>query len=179
MTSQQTPYPPSTPDQGRLLPERAFPSYRFIPGLGLAHPLRDARGHSYTGKPEPEPVPCPAADEWHQTDEYLYGIDLYNHGYFWEAHEAWEYCWRGTTKGSKQHCFLQGLIQAAAACLQRLRGSESGALKLAERARGNLELAACDSVETMGIQRADFAERLTLHFRDNAEFPFIVVVLPR
>ncbi len=39
------------------------------------------------------------------------GIDLFNHGEFFEAHEAWEEIWKNTA-GRKAR-FYQGLIQAA------------------------------------------------------------------
>ncbi len=39
------------------------------------------------------------------------GIDLFNHGEFFDAHEAWEEIWKNTA-GRKAR-FYQGLIQAA------------------------------------------------------------------
>ena len=46
------------------------------------------------------------------------GIDLFNQGRFFEAHEAWEEIWRSTTPEPKD--LFQGLIQVAAALHQFL-----------------------------------------------------------
>jgi predicted metal-dependent hydrolase len=40
------------------------------------------------------------------------GIDLFNRGAFYDAHEAWEDVWRSTTPEPRE--LLQGLIQVAA-----------------------------------------------------------------
>ena len=41
------------------------------------------------------------------------GVELFNEGKFWDAHEAWEQVWREREEESR--IFLQGIIQAAAA----------------------------------------------------------------
>ena len=46
------------------------------------------------------------------------GIDLFNQGRFFEAHEAWEEIWRSTTPEPRD--LFQGLIQVAAALHQFL-----------------------------------------------------------
>ncbi|KAF0193991.1 MAG: hypothetical protein FD167_5899 [bacterium] len=64
----------------------------------------------------------------HQTlypAEYFYGIDLFNKGQYWEAHEAWEEVWK-VSKG-EQKLFYQGLIQTAAALLHYDRNNTRGA----------------------------------------------------
>lgn len=45
--------------------------------------------------------------------EFLKGIDLYNHGDYFEAHETWEGVWKDRWDDDKR--FVQGLIQVAAA----------------------------------------------------------------
>src|SRR3989441_5753773 len=70
--------------------DRPFPAYRFIPGQS-PHPRRDPHGHSY-GQPEPTPPPF-MPEEWWDSEWYLYGIDLYNYGYWWECHEVFEGLW--------------------------------------------------------------------------------------
>ncbi len=54
------------------------------------------------------------------------GVDLYNAGRFWEAHEALEALWRAS--GPPERALWQGLIQAAAAMLHRERGNRHGLL---------------------------------------------------
>ena len=68
----------------RWLPEKSFPPYAYLPGR-QPHPVRDPAGHSY--RVEPMPV---AAEASLGSDVFLWGLDLFNHGYYWEAHEAWE-----------------------------------------------------------------------------------------
>ncbi|HEY0556886.1 MAG TPA: DUF309 domain-containing protein [Thermoanaerobaculia bacterium] len=46
------------------------------------------------------------------------GIELFNQGRFFEAHEAWEEIWRSTTPEPRE--LFQGLIQTAAALHQFL-----------------------------------------------------------
>lgn len=94
-----------------------FPAYRFIPGR-TPHPTRDPRGHSYQVPHDPALEHFDPA-RWHESEAYLYGIDLYNHGYWWEAHEAWEACWIAAGKQTETGLFLQGLIQITAGCLKK------------------------------------------------------------
>lgn len=63
------------------------------------------------------------------------GVDLFNDGRFFEAHEVWEEVWRSTTPEPKD--LLQGLIQVAVAMVHhRDRGRPSVARRvLAKGAR--------------------------------------------
>jgi len=70
---------------------RPFPSYRHVPGV-TPHPRRHAGGHS-RGLPEPREAPLPP-EEWPRDEGYLFAVDLYNHGYWWECHEILEALWR-------------------------------------------------------------------------------------
>jgi predicted metal-dependent hydrolase len=56
---------------------------------------------------------------------YLTGISLFNSGYYWHAHEAWEDCWRTAQPADAD--FYQGLIQAAAALVKWHQGNRHGA----------------------------------------------------
>jgi hypothetical protein len=107
---------------------RPFPSYRFVPGRS-PHPRRDPRGHSY-GRPEPQPATF-SLDAWQQSEDYRYGIDLYNFAYWWECHEVFEGLWHAAGHDSDQGNFFQALIQLAAANLKRFLGNEQAAQKLA------------------------------------------------
>jgi predicted metal-dependent hydrolase len=71
--------------------------------------------------------------EFHFTE----GIEHFNAGRFWEAHESWEVLWLASTSEVRQ--FLQGLIQLAAAYLHMGRSNHSGALRLFDSALGRLE----------------------------------------
>jgi predicted metal-dependent hydrolase len=56
------------------------------------------------------------------------GIDLYNGGHFWNAHEAWEEVWLESERGLRG--FYQGLIQVSAAFVHVTRNRYPGGVKL-------------------------------------------------
>lgn len=56
------------------------------------------------------------------------GIELYNAGHFWHAHEAWEEVWLEAPQEIRH--FYQGLIQVAAAFVHVLRDEYAGSVKL-------------------------------------------------
>jgi hypothetical protein len=112
----------------RHFPERDFPRYAYLPGRD-AHPTRDPAGHSYGTPDEPPPYVAPA--DWRASPEYLWGVDLYNHGFLWEAHEAWESLWHVAKREPEQASYLQGLIQCAAACLKVRMNQPTGMQRLA------------------------------------------------
>ncbi len=107
-----------------------FPPYRFVPGRH-PHPIAHPDGHSYRrpGSAEP-PISYVPPQQWRESPDYLFGCDLYNHGYWWEAHEAWEGLWRVVPLESAQRRFLQGLIQIAAIHLQLFQGHPDGVARL-------------------------------------------------
>jgi predicted metal-dependent hydrolase len=55
------------------------------------------------------------------------GIDLFNSGRYWDAHEAWEHAWMPDRKGPDAG-FYKGLIQVAAGCLHYGRSNRRGAV---------------------------------------------------
>jgi predicted metal-dependent hydrolase len=55
------------------------------------------------------------------------GIDLFNSGRYWDAHEAWELEWMPDRKGPDAG-FYKGLIQVAAGCLHYGRQNRRGAV---------------------------------------------------
>jgi len=107
---------------------RSFPSYRFLPGNN-PHPRRNPLGHSY-GQPEPKLLAFPQ-EHWQQSEDYLYGIDLYNYAYWWECHEVFEGLWHAAGHGTEQGNFFQALIQLTAANLKQFLGHQQAAQKLA------------------------------------------------
>ena len=116
----------------RYAPQVPFPAYAFLPGR-MPHPRRDPKGHSF-GTPEPKPAYLPP-DQWRANESYLFGVDLHNHGYWWESHELWEALWHLTDGVEGQ--FLQGLIQISAANIQRALGHDP--VRLATEAIARLE----------------------------------------
>jgi len=80
------------------------------------HPTNSPEGHSY-GEEDDEYEKWDS-DLWKDNEDYLFGIDLYNYHYYWEAHEAWEGLWIAAVRNSSEHRFLQGLIKCGAALLK-------------------------------------------------------------
>jgi len=69
---------------------------------------------------------------------FLEGVDLFNQGSFWEAHEAWEDVWK--EKEDPQKKLLQGLIQVAAGYhLIVTRPRINGALRNLEKSLAKFE----------------------------------------
>jgi hypothetical protein len=126
--------PPSEArDVSRLVPDEPFPLYSFVPGL-FPHPSADPTGHSY-GRVPVLPQPLDPA-HWQSSRLYLYGIDLFNFGYYWEAHEAWEELWQACGRRGLTAIVLKGLIHLAAAGVKvrerRPEGVRSHGLRAAE-----------------------------------------------
>src|SRR5262245_59054964 len=109
---------------------RPLPNVRYIPGRSPSHP-RDSLDKPADGNGGASPLDL---DLWEACDEYLYGIDLFNHGYWWEAHEVFEAFWRAAGRGTPLGDLLQGLIQAAAALLKDVVGSRAAAQSLGRSA---------------------------------------------
>lgn len=141
----------------RYQPGRTFPAYAYLPGRD-PHPSRDPAGHSH-GVRESAPAYL-AASRWSENADYLWGVDLYNHGYLWEAHEAWEGLWHVSKADLDQADCLQGLIQCAAACLKVPMAQPAGLARLAELGTAKLERVAAArpaGSRYMGLDLARFA----------------------
>lgn len=118
---------------------RELPAYRHVPGYS-PHPVRDAAGHSFQ-RPEPQEV-CPLGyGQWRECGDYLYGVDLFNHEFFWEAHENWEPIWHEAGHQSAGGLFVKALIQIAAVMLLQRSDRLGGIPKLLQRAAKNFEAA--------------------------------------
>lgn len=133
---------------------RPFPPYAFLPGRD-PHPTRDPAGHSY-GREEAPRGALPAA-RWRESADYLFGTDLYNHGFLWEAHEAWEGLWHVSKPERIQALFLQGLIQCAAAWLKIPMQQPQGLARLSALALEKLaEVERASGGTYMGLEVGDF-----------------------
>jgi predicted metal-dependent hydrolase len=69
-------------------------------------------------------------------EQYLRGLELFNHADFFEAHEALEDVWQATVGPERK--FLQGLIQVAVALHHHRGGNLAGARSVLKRAFRNL-----------------------------------------
>lgn len=101
----------------RYLPDWPFPPYSFVPGQAI-HPRRPG-GHAHD---EPPSLPSLLDAQAPQSCRpFLRGLDLFNHGYYWEAHEEWEGLWR-QAHDPLDRALLQGLIRLAAAGVKVRQG---------------------------------------------------------
>ncbi len=115
----------------RLLPDEPLPPYTHIPGK-TPHPISDPAGHSFGHRPAP--LASFEPENWRTCRPYLRGIDLFNHGYYWEAHEAWEVVWHAAGKRGPTADFIKALIQFAVAGVKELEAMPAGMRTHAKRA---------------------------------------------
>lgn len=135
----------------RYAPTLTFPPYTYISGRA-PHPIRDPAGHAFGKEPE-EVAPLNAAD-WHCSVVYQQGIDLFNAGYYWEAHEVWESLWKVALRGSCEQTLLLLLIKLAAAGVKAREGRAVGIARHAVRARELLDLLPSEREPFAGLSRA-------------------------
>ncbi len=152
-----------------------LPPYRHRPGL-TPHPTRDPAGHAHGRAPLPT-APF-LREHWRRSQTYLFGIDLFNHRYWWECHEVLEVLWLATGRGGSAASVLQGLIQTAAGLLQQERGNHRGARRLARRALAHL---AVGGDEALGLDmvrlRREIASALLAPGKD-ADPPPLLLLSP-
>jgi predicted metal-dependent hydrolase len=65
---------------------------------------------------------------------FLRGVELFNAGYYWEAHEAWEGLWHAYGRKGPSADVLKALIKLAAAGVKVREGQEHGVRTHAGRA---------------------------------------------
>src|SRR6187431_1455741 len=88
--------------------DRTLPPYSYVPGYNQ-HPVSHPQGHMHGHAPQ---APPPLADDaWQDSEDYRYGVDLFNHGFYWEAHEAWETLWHAAGRRGPIALWLKALIK--------------------------------------------------------------------
>jgi hypothetical protein len=142
---------------------RPFPAYRFVPGVH-PHPVRDPAGHSYAAAPSGHRQGPWSAEARRTADDWLYGVDLFNHFYFWEAHEAWEGLWAACEPDVPLKRLLQGLIQIAAALLKTHMGVRAGAWALSQEGIGKLRQMTVVDSRRWGLDLPTVIEEFTAFF---------------
>ena len=111
----------TTPARYTALP---LPDYRHVPGR-TPHPAKGPGGLS-RGRPEASTRDLNTTP-WPRCESYLYGLDLFNLGYWWECHEVLEALWLAAGLGTPAGHALQAVIQCAAAHLKIVSGQTAGA----------------------------------------------------
>jgi predicted metal-dependent hydrolase len=144
----------------RYLPGKPLPPYSYVTGH-FPHPTSDPEGHMYGGE---HPVPAaPDPFRWSDSPDYLYGIDLFNHGYYWEAHEQWEGLWHACGRTGAIADFLKALIKLAAAGVKARERRPAGVTRHARRAaelfQSVAEQAAGSTSSFMGLDLRQLARQ--------------------
>jgi predicted metal-dependent hydrolase len=89
--------------------------------------------------------------DWRELTDWLWGVDLFNAFFFWEAHEAWERLWASQPRRSSPALVLQGLIQLAAALLKLRTRSVAAADRLSRAGVDKLARAATATRFLLGL----------------------------
>lgn len=66
----------------------------------------------YGTEVEVEPL---SNDKYKSNQDYIFAIDLFNYGFFWESHVYWEALWHKAGRKGEVADFLKALIKLAAA----------------------------------------------------------------
>src|SRR5579872_3803933 len=120
----------------RLLPERPLPDYSYVPGK-FPHPTRNPQSVGTNANAPSITIGSPS--EWRTCESYLWGIDLFNNGFYWEAHESWEAVWKAAGRTGTAAQFCQALIKFAAAGVKAREGNAQGVKRHTVRAKQLLE----------------------------------------
>lgn len=146
----------------RYRPDEALPAYRYVPGGAHPHPRNDDDGHMR----HRAPLPSKGSElAWMVDAAWLYGVDLFNRWYFWEAHEVWEPVWKGLDKASPPGVFVQGLMQCAGALLKVHIGEMEGVLAFWGQAEVRLGQVARASPELFGLKTKATFKDFERYFR--------------
>lgn len=68
------------------------------------------------------------------SQDLRYAVDLFNHGYYWEAHEVWEHEWIAAGRTGPAADLLKGFIKLAAAGVKAREGRPAGIVRHGQRA---------------------------------------------
>ncbi len=128
----------------------SFPPYAYVPGF-WPHPTRDPKGHAF-GREELPPAPL-EPEAWRSNTTWVEGIELFDRGYYWEAHEAWERLWIAAGRTGVVGDLLSGLIKLAAAGIKIRQGLAPQASRLGAKASAcfSRAQATCGSQQLAGL----------------------------
>jgi hypothetical protein len=154
----------------RLEPSRSFPEYAFLPGKHI-HPNKPG-GHSHQDELlilnpiNPEKIS--------ENSDFRYGIDLLNHGYYWESHVLFEAFWNAHQRTGVIADFFKALIKIAAGAIKDeldQRAAASGHYKRALELISDIKRTEGDSF--LGFSLSEFERHLNdaIHNGTNSLFP--------
>ena len=115
------------------LTDDSLPPYSYVPRGPWPHPFSSPQGHSHGQRVAV--VPPFVDDAWEESPMFLRAVRLFNAGYYWEAHEAWESLWHAHGRHGAEADLLKALIKLAAAGVKVREGQPHGIGTHAYRAR--------------------------------------------
>jgi hypothetical protein len=120
-------------------------------------------------------------EDWRRLDDWLYGVDLFNAFYFWEAHEAWEGLWAACDRHDDPAVLLQGLIQIAAALLKVHMRVLTGAHTLSRAGIGKIDRVRARHPVLLGLSLTTVADACRWYFAplECNELPLLGPDVPR
>ncbi len=117
---------------GRVEPS-PLPTYTYVPGGPWPHPNR-ARPAGGDTEAKPSAPNLAASTDVAASPFFRRGVELFDAGYYWEAHEAWEELWHAVGRRGPTADVLRGLIKLAAAGIKVRERREAGVRTHARRA---------------------------------------------
>ena len=140
-----------TADLGKQRAEAMeLPRFAHLPGVSLGHDERalDRVKRLLLEKTESASAP--------QNIPWLYGLRLFNEGFFWEAHEIWEEAWLLARPKSREEHLLRSVIHLTNGALKGSMGRDKAKKRLAA-----LAIEQCDAAylqwnaSVMGLDQDD------------------------
>ena len=146
-----------------------FPCKRYLPGEDI-HPSKHPSG-DHMPKCRFNSISF-GVQTWRDSDRYLYAIDLFNYGYYWETHEVLEEIWREIGTKTPTGLFIQGFIQIAAALIKKTQSFHRGARRLSEKGLSKIRL---QSGVFLGIDVSVFSEDTASFLAGKKPAPIIIL----
>jgi predicted metal-dependent hydrolase len=117
-----------------------LPAYTYVPGGPWPHPNRAVREYWNTDASSRRERLRANESSWRAV--FQRGVELFNAGYYWEAHEVWEELWHVEERRGATGEALKGLIKLAAAGVKAREGRENGVRTHCRRAAESFASAA-------------------------------------
>ncbi len=110
-----------------------LPAYTYVPGGPWPHPNRakEVRADRASSRASRQRR---SRRMWPPRRLFRRGVELFDAGYYWEAHEAWEVLWHAVGRRGPTADILRGLIKLAAAGIKVRERREPGVRTHARRA---------------------------------------------
>ena len=135
-----------------------LPPYSFVPGGPWPHPTSSPHGHSF-GLERSKLAPIDTV-KTADSAPFLRGVALFNAGYYWEAHDAWESLWHAHGRRGVVADVIKALIKLAAAGVKVREGQDHGVRTHASRAADLFASALSNGAShQLGLNLAQWVER--------------------